>query len=257
MNTAAHIRASLLTLLLASLFAAGAHSQAGADTEGGTPAVPALTRYATDLTGTLTSGQLADLESLLSSFDRTTSTQVVVLMVPTLSGEDLEGYSLRVVEANRIGKKGKDNGVLLLVARNDRKVRIEVGYGLEGVLPDALAGQIVRREIAPHFRAGDYYGGLRAGAEAIMAATKDEYKAEPPSRRGHDASPLIAVVIFIAVALMRIVGRRRRFFGGPWIGGGWGSGGGFGGGFGGGSFSGGGFSGGGGSFGGGGASGGW
>ena len=256
MSRATHIRAALLFLLLLAGVPHTATPQAGARGEPGADetTVPVLSRYATDLTGTLTSAETTELESLLSSFARSTSTQVVVLMVPTLNGDDLEEYSLRVAEKNRIGRKGKDNGVLLLVARDDRKVRIEVGYGLEGVLPDALAGQIIRREIAPHFRQGDYYGGLRAGAEAIMAATKDEYHAEPAAQKGHQASPLLFLVIIIAVALIRLTRGARRFFpGGPWIGGGWGSGGGFGGG----SFSGGGFSGGGGSFGGGGASGGW
>jgi len=256
MTTAPHRLAASLLLLFAALSMGGAPTAARADQDAEGTAVPALTRYATDLTGTLTAEQLGELESLLASFDRTTSTQVVVLMVPTLAGEDLEDYSLRVAEKNKIGRKGKDNGALLLIVKEDRKARIEVGYGLEGVLPDALAGQIIRREIAPHFRVGDYYGGLRAGAEGIMAATKDEYKAEPsqsPSG-GRQSSPLVFLIVIIVVALLRFRRRSRWFFpGGPWFGGGWGSGGGFGGG----SFSGGGFSGGGGSFGGGGASGGW
>lgn len=213
-----------------------------------------LTHYATDLSGTLSADQVAQLDQELSSFDKTTSTQIVLLMVSSLNGEDLEEYSLRVAEANRIGRKGKDNGALLLVALGDKKARIEVGYGLEGSLPDALAGQIIRKELSPRFRQGDYYGGLRAGLEAIMAATKDEYQADPSTaQRGGRFPPLLFAVVAIAFILLRLTRRRRGIFlgGGPWIGGGWGggSGGGFGGG--------GGFSGGGGSFGGGGASGGW
>jgi len=224
-----------------------------ADTSAGQEtSVPKLTQYATDLSGTLSAEQVTQLDQLLSSFDKTTSTQVIVLMVASLNGEDLEEYSLRVAEANKIGKKGKDNGALLLVARNDRKARIEVGYGLEGALPDALAGQIVRQEIGPHFRQGDYYGGLRAGVEAIMSATKNEYQAEPVSRTGRRTSPGLFVAVIIIVILLRLVRRRSRgifWGGGPWLGGG--GGGGWGGG------SGGGFGGGGGSFGGGGASGSW
>ncbi len=217
-------------------------------------AVPVLKHYATDLSGTLSADQVSQLDQELSSFDKTTSTQVVLLMVSSLNGEDLEEYSLRVAEANQIGRKGKDNGALLLVALSDRKARIEVGYGLEGSLPDALAGQIIRKEITPRFREGDYYGGLRAGVEAIMAATKDEYKADPStSQGGRRFPPVLFAVVAIAFLILRLTRRRRGIFlgGGPWIGGGWGggSGGGFGGG--------GGFSGGGGSFGGGGASGGW
>ncbi len=228
-----------------SLLAVIAATSAGQDTP-----VPKLARYATDLSGTLSADQLSQLDQLLSSFDKTTSTQVVVLMISSLNGDDIEEYSLRVAEANKVGKKGKDNGALLLVARNDRKARIEVGYGLEGALPDALAGQIIRREIGPHFRQGDYYGGLRAGVEAIMSATKGEYKAEPSSQTGRKTPPFLIVVIVIAVIILRLTRRRSRgifWGGGPWIGGGGGWGGG----------SGGGFSGGGGSFGGGGASGSW
>ena len=241
-----HIRRLLLRLcLVVPLLPLTAATSAGQDTP-----VPELKHYATDLSGTLSADQISQLDQFLSSFDKTTSTQIIVLMVSSLNGEDLEEYSMRVAEANRIGRKGKDNGVLLLVARNDRKVRIEVGYGLEGALPDALAGQIVRQEIGPHFRQGDYYGGLCAGVQAIMSATKNEYKAQPSSQGSRRNSPFLFVVIMIVVFLLRVVRRGpRRFFwgGGPWIGGGGGWGGG----------SGGGFSGGGGSFGGGGASGSW
>ena len=243
---AGHICRLVLTVCRAfPLLAVLAATSAAQDTP-----VPELKHYATDLSGTLSPEQVSQLDQLLSAFDKTTSTQVIVLMVASLNGEDIEEYSLRVAEANRIGRKGKDNGVLLLVARNDRKARIEVGYGLEGALPDALAGQIIRQEIGPHFRQGDYYGGLRAGAEAIMSATKNEYKAEPASQTGRRSAPGLFVVFIVIMIVLRLVRRRSRgifFGGGPWLGGGGGWGGG----------SGGGFSGGGGSFGGGGASGSW
>jgi uncharacterized protein len=226
-------------------------------------AIPALTTYATDLSGTLAPGDLSALEKLLAEFDRTTSTQIVVLMVPSMGQGALEDISLRVAEKNKIGRKGKENGVLLFVAKGERRIRIETGYGLEGSLPDALAATIIRREIQPRFRAGDYYGGLRAGVEAIMAATKNEYVADEKQqgkKRGN-LIPFLILAIIVAVIISRINrggGSSFRRGGLPWIGGGWG-GGGFGGGsLGGGSFGGGGgFSGGGGSFGGGGASGGW
>ena len=229
----------------------------GAVSPGQETQVPALEHYATDLSGTLSAGEVSRLDQVLSSFDESTSTQIVVLMVSSLNGEDLEEYSLRLAEANKIGRKGKDNGALLLVARNDRKARIEVGYGLEGALPDALAGQIIRKEIGPHFSRGDYYGGLLAGVEAIMSATKNEYRAEPSSRGSQGIPHLLFLAFIVAFFIFRITRGVRGMFwgGGPWIGRGGGWGGGFGGGFGGGS--GGGFSGGGGSFGGGGASGSW
>ncbi|HUI64555.1 MAG TPA: TPM domain-containing protein [Bacteroidota bacterium] len=217
--------------------------------------IPVLTRYATDLTGTLTPAQLSDLESTLSGFDRTTSTQIVMLMIPTLNGGSIEDVSLRIAEANKIGQKEKSNGVLLLIVKNDRQARIEVGYGLEGALPDITAGQIIRNTLGPHFRSGDYYGGISEGIAAIMAATKNEYQAEPQqtrSRPGHSSLILVLVVLFWIFSITRRF-RRRGIVGGgfPWFFGG-------GGGFGGGGFGGGGgFSGGGGSFGGGGASGGW
>lgn len=227
-------------------------------------AIPLLTKYATDLSGTLSDAELSSLETILSEFDRTTSTQIVVLVVPTMGDGAVEEISLRVAEANKIGRKGKENGVLLFVAKGERRIRIETGYGLEGALPDALAGTIIRREIQPRFRAGDFYGGLRAGVEAIMAASKNEYKAD--ERKGGKKSgnilPFLLLIVVIVIILSRINrggGSSFRRGGTPWIGGGWGGGGFRGGGFGGGgSFGGGGgFSGGGGSFGGGGASGSW
>jgi uncharacterized protein len=220
--------------------------------------VPRLTQYATDLTGTLSPDQLAALNARLRGFQDSTSTQVAVLMIPTLGGESLEEYTLKVAEENRIGKKGKDNGALLLIAKNDRKVRIEVGYGLEGTLTDAMSGIIIRNEIAPRFYEGDFFGGIAAGVDAMILVTKDEYTADPRQRKKKKSPfgliPLIFIFMVFISIIRRLFGRRGGrhyagwgvpFIGG--IGGGRGGGGGFGGGF----------SGGGGSFGGGGASGSW
>jgi uncharacterized protein len=234
--------------------------------------VPTLTRYATDLTVTLTASQVVLLNQKLENFEKETSTQIVVLMIPTIGSAAIEEYALRVAEKNKIGREGKDNGALLLVAKDDRKIRIEVGYGLEGALPDALSGTIIRREIGPKFREGDFFGGLNAGVEAIMLATKNEYKADPKDEGRGVTLTTIFFLIFVILIISRMFISRRKYFGGgsgsknfpgPWIGfphpvGGSGGrkSGGFGGGFGGGG-GGGGFSGGGGSFGGGGASGGW
>jgi len=228
--------------------------------------IPKVTRYATDLTGTLSSSQLDELERRLKAFDDSTSTQIVALMVPTIGQYAIEEYSLKVAELNKIGRKGRDNGALLLIAKDDRQLRIETGYGLEGALPDALSGLIIRREIAPRFREGDYFGGISSGVEAIMLAVRGEYTADPKDRkREKDPVGIFPFIIFLFVLftfLRGIFGRRRfsgrsrsyRGWGGipPIIGGWGGSGGSFGGG---GGF--GGVSGGGGSFGGGGASGSW
>jgi uncharacterized protein len=219
-------------------------------------AVPHLSRYATDLTGTFSTSQLEILEKKLREFDTATSTQVAVLMIPTIGSWPLEEYTLKVAEENRIGRKGKDNGALVFVAKDDREVRIEVGYGLEGVLTDALSGIIIRREIIPRFREGDFFGGVNAGVEAVFLATRNEYKAEPDGDKGRDGFPVFPVFLFILIFLLNIIrrrGRGGRFTRSGWfpMGGSWGGGSGGGGGFGGG------FSGGGGSFGGGGASGRW
>lgn len=255
--------------ILLPLLVAAAVAAAGAQTVEN----PRLTRWVTDRTGTLTPEDVAGIEEELRAFADSTSTQVVLLMIPTTGDLAVEEYAFEVARANGIGQKGKDNGVLLLVAREDRKVRIEVGHGLEGVLTDQLSGVIIRSEIAPRFRAGDYPGGLRAGARAIMAATRNEYKAPKKPKSKDDLSSLLPILLLLIVffVVMRAANRRgggggRRgmrygpFLGptGGWTGGGrggtWSSGGGWGG-RGGGGF--GGFGGGGGGFGGGGASGSW
>jgi uncharacterized protein len=206
----------------------------------------------TDLTGTLYPGDIEQLRDVLSAFEQQTSNQIVVLMVPTLGGEPIEEVSYDIARKNAIGQKGKDNGVLVLIAKDDRQVRIEVGYGLEGVLPDILAGQIIRKEMIPHFKDDDYAAGIRAAIDAIILATKHEYKAETPARRPSRGAPsLIWILFVIAFIVLRFM--RRGLGGGGFWWGGFGGGGFGGGGFG----SGGGFSGGGGSFGGGGASGRW
>lgn len=219
--------------------------------------VPKLFRRVTDFTNTLSAAEVDELERSLARFEDTTSNQIAVVMISTLGGESIEDFALRTAELNGIGQKKRDNGVLLLIAKDDRQMRIEVGYGLEGVLPDGLCGQIIRREITPHFREADYAGGIRAGVEAIMRATQNEYKAEPEDV-GMDLSwlmPFIFFALFVFLvsrnaqrgrSLMR-GGRFPVFYSGGWGGGGGRSGGG--------NF--GGFSGGGGSFGGGGASGRW
>jgi uncharacterized protein len=218
----------------------------------------------TDRTGTLTRDQITALERKLAAFERETTNQIAVLLIPSLEGESLEDYSIRLAEKWRIGQQGRDNGVILLIVKNDRKLRMEVGYGLEGALPDALAGTIIRNEISPRFREGQFYQGIDAGVNAVIAATKGEYKAGPKGKGSQMEAwiPLLimgAFLFFFILAASRA--RRRQYHSGNSRG--WTSGGGF---FGGGPFLGGSggwssggdsFSGGGGSFGGGGASGTW
>jgi len=203
------------------------------------------------------------IEDRLARFEDTTSTQIAVLIIPTLGGEELKDYSLRVAEKNKIGRQGRNNGVLFLIVTDDKKMRIEVGYGLEGALPDALCDQILRHEVRPRFLDNDYYGGVLAGVEAIMKATKGEYKADERKERDNVSWVPILVLVLVFFGFIFVSSLINRFIrGGRYIGssrgwhstggwsGGWGGGGGW-------SSGGGGWSGGGGSFGGGGASGSW
>ncbi len=222
------------------------------------PKVPQLKTWTTDLTNTLTAEQLDVLDNRLQSFQDSTSNQVVFLMIPTLNDYPLEEYSYDVAHQNKVGTKKLDNGILLLVVKNDRKIRIEVGYGLEGALPDALSSSIIRNVIIPYFKKDEYYAGITAGVNAIISAVKGEYKAERQPESKDKGIPNLFPFFIIIFFLLRFLFRGGKRGGGGFIFfpggfGGGSSGGSFGGG--GGSF--GGFSGGGGSFGGGGSSGSW
>lgn len=231
-------------------------------------AVVEIHRRMTDLSGTLSGSDEVALEQKLARFEQETSNQIVVLMVGSVGGGSIEDYSLRVAEKNKLGKKGRDNGVLILIAKEDRKIRFEVGYGLEGALPDATVDQIIRHIIAPRFREGDYAGGIDEGVDAVIAATKGEFTGTG-GKGGIFKNPsvlgvIIAFLVFFLGPFTRILSGGRRYqigsrgwrSSGPWFGG-FGGGGGSGGGFSGFGGGGGGFSGGGGSFGGGGATGSW
>ena len=216
------------------------------------PEIPKLPFWANDLTGTLSQEQTSSINSKLQAYSDSTSNQVVFLMIETLDGYPLEEYSNEVAKENKIGTKKNNNGILLLVVKNDHKLRIEVGYGLEGTLPDALSSSIIRNVIKPYFLKNDFYSGINYGLDAIFAAIAGEYKAEKQTTERHQFPPIftiIGIIFFILFSFIR--GRRGGRGGFLYYGGGWG--GGSGGGFGGGE----GFSGGGGSFGGGGSSGSW
>lgn len=222
--------------------------------------VPPLQARVTDQTGTLNGAERSALDSKLAALEREKGSQIAVLLLPTTGDDTIEQYGIRVADAWKLGREGVDDGIILLVAKNDRKLRIEVGYGLEGAVPDVIAKHIVADIITPYFRQGDYYTGISAGVDALIAAVKGEPLPEPKRRDRREGAPPIFVfglfiLLFFLLPLLR-GGRRRRglYYGG--IGGIGGLGGGFGG-RGGGGFGGGGFGGGGGGFGGGGASGGW
>jgi uncharacterized protein len=219
------------------------------------PQLPELKSYANDLTGTLNPDQIGVLNNRLKTFDDSTSNQIVLLIVPTINDYPLEEYANEIATKNKIGTKKSDNGILFLIVKDDKKIRIEVGYGLEGALPDALASSIIRNVVVPNFKRNDYYSGISEGIDAIVQATKGEYKAveKKQSRNSFSGIITILIIIFFLISSIFRGGRRRGggfFFPGGFGGGGFSSGGG-------GGFSGGGFSGGGGGFGGGGSSGGW
>lgn len=213
--------------------------------------VPRLAGYVNDLAGIISPDIELKIENFLRGFESSDSTQLVVLTVDTLEGESLEEYSLKVADSWKIGHKGKDNGALLLIAKQERKIRIEVGYGLEGRLTDLLAGRIIDQEMTPQFKAGNYDAGVIAGISAMAEAVRGEYQGSGQTGRKKKRSSWgsLALLLFLGPGMLLLGGGRRGRHrrSGLWIGG---MGGGFGGG-------GGGFSGGGGGFGGGGSSGGW
>lgn len=177
--------------------------------------VPPLRGRINDLAGMITADAAKRLEEGLRGFENETGHQIAVLTIPSLEGEDLEGFSIRVAETWKIGQKGFDNGAILLIARDDRKLRIEVGYGLEGVLPDAIASRIINEVIVPRFRANDYSGGIEAGVNALMRVTKGEVlpeKTRPTGGRGQVPSLATAVIVtailglFIGMTQRRVIG---------------------------------------------------
>jgi uncharacterized protein len=145
-------------------------------------AIPPLKARVTDLTNTLNEGQRSALEHTLAEFEARKGSQIAVLIVPTTLPETVNDYAVRVQESWKLGRKGVDDGVLLVVAKDDRKLHIETGYGLEGVLPDAAGKRIIEDDIVPRFKQGDFYGGIRAGVDRIMRTVEGEPL--PPPRAG-------------------------------------------------------------------------
>lgn len=222
------------------------------------PEIPKLKMWATDLTNTLSQSELNNLNIRLKAFEDTTSNQIIVLMISSLDNYPIEMLAEETATKNKVGTEKNDNGILLLIAKEDRELRFEVGYGLEGAVPDAIASSIIRNEITPRFKDNDYYLGINNGISALIKAIGGEYKAfDTEEDQGFPF--IIFIIIFIVIWIFASKG-------GPFVPGGvyrtgtrsggwtsgtssWGGSSGWSGG--------GGFSGGGGSFGGGGASGSW
>lgn len=170
-------------------------------------AVPPLTERVTDLTGTLDAQQKQTLESRLAAFEAKKGAQLAVLLVPTTQPEAIEQYSLRVVEAWKLGRKKVDDGALLIVAKDDRALRIEVGYGLEGVLNDATANRIVEEIIVPQFKRGDFFGGVDAGTAAMIQLIEGELLPPPAQRAAATGGKSnLETLLFIGFALVVVVG---------------------------------------------------
>jgi uncharacterized protein len=198
MNTA---RASLLALMLCWAFAAVADV-----------AVPPLVGRVVDQTGTLSSDEIASLNQTLRNFEARKGSQVAVLIVPTTAPETIEQYSLRVAETWKIGRKKIDDGALLVVAKDDRRLRIEVGYGLEGALTDVTSKRIIDEIITPSFRSGDFAGGISSGVDRIIRVVDGEPLPAPEPRREQGSSflshvdllnPFTLFAVFIVSTILR------------------------------------------------------
>ena len=171
-------------------------------------AVPPLTARVTDLTGTLSGGAVSRIEAKLANLEAKKGSQVAVLIVPTTQPEEIEQFGIRVGDVWKLGRKGVDDGAILIVAKNDRRVRIEVGTGLEGALPDAIANRIIDETITPHFKSGDFDGGVEAGVDQMISVVNGEPLPEPDKKWEHRGGlghflPLLLVVVFVASGVLR------------------------------------------------------
>lgn len=182
---------AFLMLVVAALSFAGPDAYADVS-------VPPLTARVIDETGTLTGEQRLSLEQTLKDFEARKGTQISVLIVPTTQPETIEQYSMRVVEKWKLGRAKVDDGAMLIVAKEDRALRIEVGYGLEGVLTDATSSRIIYDTIVPKFKRGDFYGGIAAGVDGIIRVVSGEPLPVPAQRRGEaDGIGRLLPVLFV------------------------------------------------------------
>jgi len=166
--------------------------------------VPQLKGYVNDYANMMSPSARAKIEADLRAFERSDSTQIVILTIPSLEGEPLEDFSIKVAEAWKVGQQGKGNGIIFLVANREHRIRVEVGRGLEGKLTDLMAGRIIDLVVKPRFKRGDFDGGFIAGAHSLIDATRGEFKAQaeraPVRKRG--VSPYFTIIFFAGVALL-------------------------------------------------------
>jgi uncharacterized protein len=177
--------------------------------------VPRLQGYVNDYAGMISPSARSRIEEGLRAFEQSDSTQVVILTIPSLEGENIEEFGIKVAEAWKIGWQGKDNGILFIVSKHERKIRIEVGRGLEGKLTDLMAGRIIDQVIKPRFKQGDFDGGFIAGVTALIEETRGEFKAEqrPAQRRQKGFPPFLTIFIFLGIFIL-ILGSFSRILGG-------------------------------------------
>ena len=193
--------------LAALLVLAGCAAQPGGAARADV-AIPPLKARVTDLTGTLNAQQKGELESRIAAFESRRGSQIAVLLLPTTKPEEIEQYSIRVAEAWKIGRKKVDDGLILIVAKDDRRLRIEVGYGLEGAIPDSVAKRVIEERITPRFRDGDFYGGVRDGVDQLIKLAEGE-KLPPPqaaASRGSSVPGDWLDHIFVGVVFALIAG---------------------------------------------------
>jgi uncharacterized protein len=177
--------------------------------------VPRLQGYVNDYAGMISASAKSKIEEGLKAFEQSDSTQIVILTIPTLEGENIEEFSIKVAEAWKIGQQRRDNGVLFVVSKQERKIRIEVGRGLEGKLTDLMAGRIIDQVIKPRFKQGDFDGGFITGVSALIDGTRGEFKAEqrPVQRRQKGFPPFLTIFLFLGVFTL-ILGSISRILGG-------------------------------------------
>jgi len=174
--------------------------------------VPTLNQRVTDKAGMLSSATVTQLNQVLTSFEQEESTQIALLTIGSLQGDNLESFALKVVEQWQLGREDLDNGALLLIARDDRKIRIEVGYGLEGSLTDLTAGRIIRNTITPQFKNGNFDQGIIDGVSDMIAAVRGEYTGEAPQKKQGKQDEVTGYIIFLSFLLFnlgKIFGRNK------------------------------------------------
>lgn len=173
--------------------------------------VPPLSGRVVDLTHTLSPAAKARIDASLADLEKRKGSQIAVLIVPSTEGEDLAQFGIRVAEAWKLGRKGVDDGAILLVAKNDRRLRIEVGYGLEGAIPDAVAKRVASDVIAPYFRRGDFAGGIEAGVGQLIKLVDGE-PLPPPRTAQKGAAEDVGAILVGGIVLGAIVGRLLRLW---------------------------------------------